>query len=69
MAGRYDYKELREKLNGTYTQKDVNALGDWFEQYGLDYWNGDYYDADGFHLYPVYNDDGSAEYIALDMRR
>jgi hypothetical protein len=52
---RYDYQELREKLNGKHTQDDVNALGEWLSQYGDDSWNGEYYDADGLKIFPVYN--------------
>lgn len=30
------------------------ALGEWFNAYGDRCWNGEYYDADGMRLYPVY---------------
>lgn len=56
MANYYEYEELRAKaLNGN--QEDVNALGEWFEQYGDCYWNGEYYNADdGMRLFPVYEE-------------
>ena len=50
------YGELRAKaLNGN--QEDINALGEWFEQYDDRYWNGEYYNADdGMRLFPVYEE-------------
>lgn len=56
MASYYDYEELREKaLNGT--QDDINNLGEWFEQHGERYWNGEFYDVgEGLRLYPIQED-------------
>lgn len=37
----YAYEELvaaATKLDAT--QEDINALGEWFETYGMSYWNG-----------------------------
>lgn len=53
---RYDYNTLRAAATKVgATQAEINALGRWFERYGLDYWNGEYYDADdGLRLFPVY---------------
>lgn len=57
----YSYQELREKaLSGN--QDDVNALGYWFNSYGSDYWNGEYYDADGFQVVPQYQQIGEDEF-------
>lgn len=51
----YDYQELKNKaLSADVTQEDINNLGDWFEQYGDKYWNGEYYSVDGSRLYPIY---------------
>lgn len=50
----YSYKELFAKATDTdATQDDIDHLGDWFESYGSAYWNGEYYDADGFRLFSV----------------
>lgn len=50
----YSYKELREKsVSADATQSDIDALGEWFQQYGSRFWNGEVYDADGFVLRPV----------------
>lgn len=55
MISRYDYKKLREKaLSATATQEDIDNLGKWFELFGETYWNGEYYDADGAEIWPVY---------------
>ena len=54
MANYYAYEELREKATANdATQKDINALGEWFEAHGSMYWNGEYYDADGLRLFPI----------------
>jgi len=52
MAGYYDYNELRQRaIDGD--ANDVDALGEWMENYGRRYWNGEYYDlGDGLRLYP-----------------
>ena len=51
----YDYQELKEKaLSADATQEDINSLGDWFEQYGDRYWNGEYFRVEnGIHLYRI----------------
>lgn len=51
---RYSYSELLEAVKANETPDNVDALGAWFEQYGDRYWNGEYYDADGLRLFPVY---------------
>lgn len=51
---RYNYVELRERATAAdATQNDIDSLGKWFELYGNDDWNGEYYDADGIRLYPI----------------
>lgn len=51
---RYNYAELRERATAAdATQADIDTLGRWFDLYGSDYWNGEYYDADGISIYPV----------------
>lgn len=57
MSNRYAYDTLRAAaIAPGATQEDINALGDWFDQYGTGYWNGKYYDADyGLRVYPVYD--------------
>lgn len=61
---RYDYEELRDKaLSTTATQEDVNALGKWFEHYGNDYWNGEYWEIDSNNsLYPIYREVSEDEF-------
>lgn len=52
---RYDYQELKQKaLSAEAAQEDINNLGEWFEQYGDRYWNGEYYSVDNNRLYPIY---------------
>lgn len=51
---RYSYSELLEAVKSNETPDNVYALGAWFEQYGDQFWNGEYYDADGLRLFPVY---------------
>lgn len=50
----YDYQELREKAMNTRDQKDIDALGEWLEVYGMDSWNGEVFDIDGgYSLRPI----------------
>lgn len=56
---RYDYKELREKAI-TGTADDVNELGEWFQHYGMSCWNGEYFDADGYKVTPIYGKEDEA---------
>ena len=70
---RYDYEKLAEKaLSGDSTQEDINALGEWFEQYGDRYWNGIFYGSmdDNFHLYPIVKEvgDGIFETVGYELR-
>lgn len=63
----YDYKALVQKaLAFDATQEDINALGDWFDQYGgwgRDNWNGECYHVDRDHdLYPIHREVGYEEY-------
>lgn len=48
-----NYQELRQAAESG-KREDINALGRWFEREGREYWNGEYYDADGMEIYPVY---------------
>ena len=54
MLTRYDFEELKQKaLNGG--AKEINALGEWFERYGVQCFNGEFYDVDNkYRLYPLY---------------
>ena len=53
--GRYDYEDLVSKaLSAKATQEDINALGEWFDRFGSEYWNGEYYEIDSNHnIFPV----------------
>ena len=56
--GRYSYNDLLAKATSeNATQEDINNLGNWFERYGREDWNGEYYDADGKRLFPVFAPD------------
>lgn len=53
----YQYKELAAAaMKFDATQEEINALGEWFEQYGMCYWNGTSWEVDeksGVYLAPV----------------
>lgn len=55
MNNYYFYEELRAAaVAPTATEDDLAALGAWFEQYGVDSWNGECWDAgDGLRLFPI----------------
>lgn len=52
----YSYKNLKTAYDTNPSQENVNALGEWFQQYGDSYWNGEYYDADNTRIYPIYKE-------------
>lgn len=62
-ADRYSYEELREKaLSTDATPEDVRRFGEWFEQYGRQYWNGECYNAgEDNNLYPIYRWDNDLD--------
>lgn len=54
--GYYDYEEIKNKALKTKNFDDVLALGEWFENYGMDFWNGEYFEIDkNNRLYPLYD--------------
>jgi len=53
-VGRYNYDELRKAAIDNPTTENLEALGEWFNLYGMDFWNGESWDADGYELRPVY---------------
>jgi len=58
---RYSYEELRNAAKSG-KKADINALGEWFSTYGTEYWNGEYYDADGMEVWPVYKEVNEDEF-------
>lgn len=66
--GRYNYEELVKKaLSPDATKEDVERLDAWFCRYGVQYWNGEYYEIDGTHrLYPIFDEHGL--YITSEIR-
>ena len=57
MAGRYEYQELVDKALATGAKEDIEALAEWFEQYGDIYWNGECFEIDrNTSLVPVYEE-------------
>ena len=64
MANYYDYKDLERKalLPGA-AQEDIDALGEWFEQFGSSYWNGECFKIDSTRaLFPIYREVAEDEY-------
>ena len=51
----YNYNELIKAYNENKTQKNLNAIGEWFEQYGTEFWNGECYECKelGGRLFPI----------------
>ena len=60
---RYSYAELRAAVEADANEENVNALGEWFESYGTEYWNGEYFDADGIKIYPIVSEDEDYELL------
>ena len=63
----YDYKKLlRKALSAKATQKDINTLGMWFNSFGLDFWNGEYFDMEnGKKLCPVFVETGTGDFDVI----
>lgn len=41
----YSFEQLKNKaLDSNATQNDLSKLGEWFTNYGNQFWNGEYYD-------------------------
>lgn len=67
-ANYYDYNELAAAALENPTTENLAALGEWFEQNGMDYWNGECWEIDSNHsLYPVYKciDEENEEYECI----
>ena len=58
----YSYAELKSAVMENASEENINALGEWFADYGTAYWNGECYDADDFLLYPIYVEVEEDEY-------
>ena len=68
---RYSYKELlNAAIASNGAEKDCKALAEWFQEYGATYWNGEYFDADGHELRPIYEEtgDGEVEIVSWELR-
>lgn len=39
----YNYKELVETVEKRPTEENLKKLGEWFERYGCNFWNGECY--------------------------
>lgn len=68
---RYSYKELLDAAVNNPTDENLSALGEWFQEYGDQYWNGECYDADGRDLYPIYgeeDEDGCFPVVGWEFR-
>lgn len=51
----YNYRDLLAAVDENETPETLSALGEWFSQYGDEYWNGECWDIDGNRrLYPIY---------------
>ena len=66
------YSELEKAaLSPDASPEDVARLGVWFERFGAEYWNGEFYDVDGVHQLrsvDVEDDDGDFHRIGWDLR-
>ena len=60
----YAYPILERKaLSADATQEDINALGMWFERFGSDFWNGEFYNVDDVHrLIPIDEEDADGDF-------
>lgn len=54
----YDYQELINAYKANRTEENLKALAEWFEAYGTEYWNGEFYNVEELdsRLYPIYEE-------------
>ena len=53
-----DYDLLRRRVIANPTSiRNMTDLALWFELFGIDFWNGEYWDADGYSLRPIFEYD------------
>lgn len=66
-VSKYNYEELRAAaVSPNATQIDIDTLGEWFDCYGMDSWNGEYFDADnGLRLFPIYEEDEDENFTVI----
>ena len=70
-VGRYNYDELRRTAIENPTPENLENLGEWFCTYGMDFWNGESWDADGYRLFPTYSEpdvDRDCERVGYELR-
>lgn len=60
-VGRYNYEDLRKAAIDDPIRENRMALGEWFQNYGMEFWNGTHFDADGFALIPIYEWDDETD--------
>lgn len=60
----YGYEELAEQaLRFDATQEDLDHLAQWFETFGMRFWNGECYEIDNSHyLYYIYEEDENGDF-------
>ena len=72
MYKQYNYKALEAAaLAPNAPQTAIDELGEWFEQYGMDFWNGEYFEIDrGHRLFRVYKevDEDEFEVTGYEIR-
>lgn len=72
IAGRYDYEELKDTYLSIPTSENLEKLANWYENYGGDSWNGEYFDDEYigriFRLYSEPNEDEEFDIIGYEVR-
>lgn len=69
----YSFEKLYKKaISKKASQIDIDTLGEWFTQFGMMDWNGEFFNVDDVHeLVPVYSDPdeaGDFEILHYEMR-
>lgn len=63
MVTEYRYSELKNAAVAFgANKKAIDELGEWFQRFGTNYWNGEYFDAGEFRLYPVYKEEENGDF-------
>ena len=62
----YNFKELEERAFTEGTAEAVNDLAKWYEKYGMQFWNGEFfsgkYNGEEYILVPDYEEDEDSNF-------
>lgn len=68
MISRYGFEDYRKAAIENPSEENLATLATWFRLYGDAYWNGEYWDADGYELRPVFDENDDEIIVGYELR-